>query len=169
MTSDDLLKIGIGAIILLIVLIRKIAGASRRGGPSAAPQRTVPVPAAPPSSAQQRIAAMLAEMQRRGIAPPPSLQAIAAVEGVAIPPVRPPAPPPAPQPQHRHARTERPADQVRRPSPDPRGAAFAAPAAGGAASAGSTGRMLAAAFADPRHARNAVILAEILAPPVALR
>ena len=38
-----------------------------------------------------------------------------------------------------------------------------------AAAVGTTRRTLADAFGDPAHARNAVILMEVLAPPVALR
>jgi hypothetical protein len=165
-TTDDSLKIGIGALILVIALVRSVVRATKRAGQAAAPRTAAPAPVAPPSAPQQRVAAMLAEMQRRGITPPPALQAIAAREGVpAPPPVRPPPPPQ----QHRHARPERPPDQGSRPPAEVRGSVFRAPATLATAPAGSTGRMVADAFSDPAHARNAVILAEILGPPVALR
>jgi hypothetical protein len=164
-STDDLLKFGIGAIILVVALVRTVARAAKRGSRSAAPRTAAPSGTAPPSGAQQRVAAMLAEMQRRGIAPPPSLQAIATMEGVPVPG------PPPPQ-QQRQARTDRTPDPARRAPPEVRPRVFPAPGTLAPAApppAGSTRRMVIEAFSDPEHARNAVILAEILGSPVALR
>jgi hypothetical protein len=55
-----------------------------------------------------------------------------------------------------------------RPAPTPR-AAPAATVGADPAPAGSTRAFVHEAFHDPGHARRAIILAELLAPPVALR
>jgi hypothetical protein len=164
-SSDDLLKFAIPAIILLMALGSRLVKGMQRSGQAAAPRSAAPAAAASPSVPQQRVAAMLAEMQRRGITPPPALQAIAAMEGV------PAAPPAAPQ-QPRYARGERRPEQVRSAPPEIRAPVFPAPGAldpAAMARAGSTRRMVVDAFSDPEHARNAVILAEILGSPAALR
>jgi hypothetical protein len=56
--------------------------------------------------------------------------------------------------------------QPQRPVPPPSPATHAAV---GAPTSSAAGKALLAAFHDPSHARTAVVLAEILAPPVALR
>jgi hypothetical protein len=179
-SNDDLLKIAIAALVLGVGLVSRLVKA-RRGSQVDAPAAASTSAPAPPSAPQQRVAALLAEMQRRGITPPPALQAIAAREGLpatgspayaptpaySAPPAY--AAPPA-QPKQRHQRAAAPPDRPRAEAPDlaaafPAAGAFARPAA----HAGATGRMLARAFSDPARARNAVILAEVLAPPVALR
>jgi hypothetical protein len=78
---------------------------------------------------------------------------------------------PPPQGKARQQRPERLPDRTRSAAPaspfSPLGVPGAfAPAA---AAPASTGGMLARAFGDPASARNAVILAEVLKPPVALR
>jgi len=165
-TTDDLLKFGVGAIILVVALVRAVTRAAKRNSPSAPPQTAAPRAAAPSTptrtGAQQRVAAMLAEMQRRGIAPPPALQAIAAMEGVSVATAPPPPPPAAQRPAVPAQRAPR---EVRTPLVMPLGQPARAPAP----PAGTTRRMVLDAFSDPEHARNAVILAEILGPPVALR
>ena len=57
---------------------------------------------------------------------------------------------------------------MRRPVPAP-APSVVLPAAAARTGPAPEGRSVLAAFADPSHARTAVILAEILAPPVALR
>jgi hypothetical protein len=177
--ADDLFRLAIPVGIMALAVMSRLARGKRRDRPDStaagAPGPSAPSPAAPslPASAtvpQQRVAAIVGELRRRGITPPPALQAMAAREGVTLAP--PPRPPIAPQPQ------PQPQPQQRAVSPAPP-AIPAAPvfdiqnlgiaARPAIAPAGSAGRMLIEAFSDPAHARNAVILAEVLRPPVALR
>ena len=171
MTSDDVLKIVFGGFILAMALISRIMKARKNAGRDGA--ATAAPSAAPPGVPEPRVAALVAELKRRGITPPAALQAIAAAQSPQ-PPVA-PQPPAAPQraaapappraPQHRHGpRAERPPESVTppvgvRPLVSPDAPAPPSPAR----------RMLVEAFGDPAHARTAVILAEILAKPVALR
>ncbi|HEY0393417.1 MAG TPA: hypothetical protein VGD01_02895 [Candidatus Elarobacter sp.] len=202
MTIDNLP----GIVIVAIVVISSIVSALRRAKKALGDQPLSPAATAArdqaraqriealaratgqESALQQRAAQMRAEMQRRGITPPPGMQAIFAALGnapaplaAAAPPVQQqpaPAAPPVPAPQaQRQAHRHRPAssDPIAPVAPRPVPAARptdlltafddeASPAAGA-----STRRMLAGAFGDPAHARDAVILAEVLAAPVALR
>ena len=57
---------------------------------------------------------------------------------------------------------------MRRPVPPPAAPAIL-PSAAARSGPPPAGRSVLAAFADPSHARTAVVLAEILGPPVALR
>ncbi len=57
---------------------------------------------------------------------------------------------------------------MRRPIPAP-APSVVLPSAAARTGPAPAGRSLLAAFADPAHARTAVVLAEVLAPPVALR
>ncbi len=136
----------------------------------------------------ERLAAVKAELARRGVTAPAGLQGLlSALETAAAqvpdasrpaayaaqpafapqPAYTPPAPTPPAAPQ-RHARQQRP------PQPDAV-PAFAARTVdvpglpGVPARAGAMRRTFAEAFGDPAHARNAVVLLEVLGPPVALR
>jgi hypothetical protein len=131
------------------------------------------------SAEPDRIARIEAEMARRGISPPPVLQAaLDAFQSAAQPTGSAPATsreatPFVPQPAYSPPPRQ---PQQRRAPPTPSVLRTVTPVARSVdvpplpgAPAGSTRRTLAEAFGDPAHARNAVILAEILAPPVALR
>jgi hypothetical protein len=157
----------------------------------------------------ERVRMIEAQLARRGITPPPALQAVVdAFEAAAVPPSPPAAAPvsQSPQPQqqsHRHRHHHQPAsaDAAQRqtvPVARSAGVPLAAAQASGMQAGGQTAdawmarmqasdvpvggdldtppsapsparRLLATAFADPAHARNAVVLTEILGPPVALR
>ena len=179
MTTDDFLKIIFGVVIIGGALVSRFVKAQRAGQagtPVAAPPSAAESPAIPP----QRVAALLAEMRRRGITPPPALQAFAAANAgtATAPPTYTATPayaaqpayaaPPA-QPKHRPARAERPPDRSRAQGLETPFSAFPGAFAPAAPRSGSTGGMLARAFGDPGSARNAIILAEVLRPPVALR
>ena len=182
MTTDDILKLVFGAVILGFALISRFVKA-QRANTGGTPVADAPVAAPPPPATaavpQQRVIALLAEMRRRGITPPPALQALAAQAAAqsgqpaytAMPAYAAAPAYAAPPPKHRHQQSQRPPDRPRTAAPEvPFGAmplpgSFAPPVA----PRGSTGLMLARAFGDPTGARNAIILAEVLKPPVALR
>ena len=179
MTADDILKLVFGAVILGFALISRFVKA-QRANTGGAPVADAPAAAPPPAAAavpQQRVLALLAEMRRRGITPPPALQALA-VQAAPQPAYSPTpayaaqpaytAPPPS---KHRHKGGERPPDRPRIAAPETAIASMPLPGtlAPAAAPRSSTGLMLARAFGDPTGARNAIILAEVLKPPVALR
>jgi hypothetical protein len=148
----------------------------------------------------QRLAALKAEMARRGVTPPAALQGlIAALESAAaeIPATPPPqqqqqayaaqaayvAQPAYASPQqqqqaaqrhsrHKHQQQPQPAEPEVRRAPVPVARTVDVPifpSPPPLAAVGTTRRTLVDAFGDPAHARNAVILMEVLAPPVALR
>jgi hypothetical protein len=172
-------------IVVAIAVISRLTRGARISGRTAAPPAAAPaVPQAVPTvaSSQQRVTALLAEMRRRGITPPPALQAIAAAEGVPTP--SPPAARPAPaqyaappqyaaSPQYAAPPQRQAPPQPRQLAPQQRPFVAAVPMplvpASARAPSSATGRMLARVFSEPGRAADAIILAEILAAPVALR
>jgi hypothetical protein len=84
----------------------------------------------------------------------------------------PPAPPPQPRPMINVTPTGVPQRTVQARMPGPRPAPAPpnpVPPPAAAAPAGSTQAFFHAAFRDPAHAQRAIILAEVLGPPPALR
>ncbi|HEY0613502.1 MAG TPA: hypothetical protein VGC96_02630 [Candidatus Elarobacter sp.] len=173
MTIDN----SVGFLIVAAIIISSIASTIRaakkaisenRGGGAGTVQPNARPRAGSPEQValQQRVLAVEAEMTQRGITPSPVMQALLnRFGGVTTPPPAPqaPAPPRAPQPEPAVQRS-------RRPVPVARSTDVPAPSGDAPASGPSpTRRMLAAAFGDPARARDAVVLAEVLAPPLALR
>jgi hypothetical protein len=153
-TLEELTRYVFGAIFLIAIIVAQV----RRAAKSMRP--------ADPNAAQQRAAAIQAELARRGLIPPLAPPPVAPQQG-SIAPVA--------QPPHRRAHHQPPPAMGTtsglgtpvRPVP----ALLGEPGGGVAQAAGPspTRRMLRDAFDDPGHARNAVILAEVLGRPVALR
>jgi len=192
-TTDNVVTFLIVALMIFggsIVSALRRAGRGRTGGQA----HTAAPPAATPPTVQtsvlsagqiERVHAIEAQLARRGITPPPGLQAVIdAFESAAAPAPQPAPPPAAPQPQ-RQARphhAQSPLSHMPQRQTVPVARSVDVPVMT-VASAGVTvaadldaatppsaaRRMLATAFGDPAHARNAVVLAEILGPPVALR
>jgi Sec-independent protein translocase protein TatA len=155
-TSHDF-NLLIVAIIVIVTIAGRLRGVRRRFGNWAAQQQasaqqavaTVRQAAAAEIAAQQAAAAQAAARQRGAAAPPP----------VYVPP----------------AYANRPAPSAALPAaaprriPPPSMRSTDVPAFGAAPAALRPRTVLAQAFADPSHARGAVILAEVLGKPLALR
>jgi hypothetical protein len=123
-------------------------------GPSNVPKPAAAPPPSPSSSATQSYAA----------APSYSASAYAAQPAYAAPPAA------APHPAASASRKlHRDAPPAHRPAPAQRTAAPAARSVDVPAAATGAGSILGGAFGDPAHARTAMVLAEVLGPPVALR
>jgi hypothetical protein len=192
-TIDNLVPFIIVAVVVISSIasslrtLKRAAGGAQRSAPAQTaapvPQVSGPQVTGPRLSESQieRVHAIEAQLARRGITPPPGLQAVMnAFEAAAAPPPPPPVQPAAAQLQqshrHRHqAPAAAPGVPLRQTVPIARSidvAAAGVPVAAdldAAPAVSGTRRMLAAAFGDPAHARNAVVLSEVLGPPVALR
>jgi hypothetical protein len=179
-TLDNLVPILIVGIIVISSVASALKAAKRGFDGVVEKQR---------ASEPQRIAELEAAMARRGITPPPAMQQLIAALGTAAESKPAPAyvaqpayaaPPPSAQPaytaptaasQARHRQRHEPPrrDVMRDPVSVARSMDVPDIAAVPAARGGAMRRTLAEAFGDPAHARTAVILLEVLAPPVALR
>ena len=182
MTIDNLVPI----LIVGIIVISSIASglkAVKRGFDGVVEKQRAAEP--------QRIAELEAAMARRGITPPPAMQQLIAALGTAaesksapayVPQPAYAAPPPSAQPayaapaaaaqsRHRQRPHQEPPrrDVMRDPVSVTRSMDVPDIASTAPPQVGAMRRTLAEAFGDPAHARNAVILLEVLGPPVALR
>jgi hypothetical protein len=172
---DNLVVVLVVAFFILMPLITTVRGVKRGYDRLVEQQKG--------QTAPDRVSKIEAMMAARGITPPPALQAAVEAYAAAAQPARPPgavaayqaapayqapqAPPPPAQRQPVQQRPPQPAaNAVRRAVPAAR--SVDVPIVPGAAD-GSMRRTLATAFGDPAHARNAVVLAEVLGSPVALR
>jgi hypothetical protein len=164
-TLENVLPVVVFAIVVLASLA-KHGGKLKRGFNSLVEQQRV--------AERDRVFEIKAEMERRGVAVPQALAALSASFEAAALAQRGASPEPHPQPaqgqqQHRRHNKQQPAPSPA--APPPRMTVPAGPPVElvAAAPGGMLRGMLGEAFGDPAHARNAVILAEILAKPVALR
>jgi len=155
-TFEELTRYVFGAIFLIAIIVAQFRRAAKSMRPPA-----------DPAAVQQRAAAIQAELARRGLVPSPAPPPVAPQQRSVSTPQ---------QPVHRRSH-QPPAPAIGRtstldaPAQPVMTTLLLNPGTGTVEGAGrsSTRRMLGEAFEDPRHARNAVILAEVLGPPVALR
>ncbi|MDB5026572.1 MAG: hypothetical protein JWO66_261 [Candidatus Eremiobacteraeota bacterium] len=164
MTLENVLPVVVFAIVVLASLA-KHGGKLKRGFNSLVEQQRV--------AERDRVLEIKAEMERRGVAVPQALAALSAsFEAAALAQrgasAEPHSQPAQGQQQHRRHKQQPPPSPA---APPPRVTVPVGPPVElvAAAPGGMLRGMLAEAFGDPAHARNAVILAEILAKPVALR
>jgi hypothetical protein len=161
-TAQEVFNFIIVGVVVIVTLISRVRRAATRD--SAGPKLPA-LPATEQAAAQygaQQAAARRASVEQLAARQAAAQQAAAQQAARQAGPQRMPAPPPAPpQPQSQARRAIQP---TMRSTEIPFGLGLA-----GAAPPPRTGSMLADAFGDPAHARNAVILAEVLSAPVALR
>jgi Sec-independent protein translocase protein TatA len=146
-TSHDL-NLLIFAIIVIVTIAARLRGATRRFGSWAAKQQAAAQQAA--AAARASAAAQIAAAQQAA-----AQQAAALLESAGSPVYRAPSPPSP--------------SGARRTVPAPSMRSTAVPAFVPAPAAIRPRSVLTQAFADPAHARSAVILAEVLGKPLSLR
>jgi hypothetical protein len=175
-TTDHLITLLVVAFFVILPVVQGLRTA-KRGFDKVVADQKAQTPA-------QRIAAVEAGLAARGITPSPGVRAAIDAYEATLQPAAPAATAAAATAQaaavtapasaaapvisagYQRAAVQRPIVAPRRPVPS---APAFDPTAAPVTPVGTTRRTVADAFGDPPHARNAVILAEILGPPVALR